>query len=58
MASRQGRPVAELIRQAMADYVDRQRRRGKSLVELAPHDSGKQLEAWTRSELLDEMRGR
>ena len=58
MAARRGRPVAELIRQAMAEYLERERRRHRSLVQLEPHDSGKLLREWTRSELLDEMRRR
>ena len=55
MAARTGRPVAELIRQAMADYLDRERPARRSLLDLHAHDSGKLREPWTRSELVDEM---
>lgn len=56
MAARTGRPVAELIRQAMAEYLDRERPGRRSVLDLPAHDSGKLREPWTRSELLDEMR--
>jgi hypothetical protein len=55
LAARSGRPVAELIRQAMANYVDGERRSHLSMLEIGPHDSGPLLSAWERSELLDEM---
>ena len=58
MASRTGKPVAELIRSAMAEYLDRERRGRRSVLDLPAHDSGELSEAWTRSELLDEMRER
>lgn len=58
LAQRQGRPVAELIRQAMADYLDRDRRSGRSLLEVRPHRSGRLRKRWTRAELADEMSGR
>jgi hypothetical protein len=55
LAARSGRPVAELIRQAMVDYLDLERRSHRSMVEIEPHDSGQLLRTWHRSELLDEM---
>ena len=55
VAARRGRPVAELIRQAMEEYLTRQRETGASVFELAPHRSGRMLQGWDRSELLDEM---
>ena len=58
MAARTGRPVAELIRRAMAEYVDRERSNARSMLELSGHDSGELLETWTRSELTDQMRDR
>ena len=58
MAARTGRPVAELIRTAMAEYLDRERRGRRSILDLPAHDSGALREAWTRSGLLDEMRDR
>lgn len=57
MAACTGRPVAELIRQAMADYLERERRGRRSLRDLSPHDSGRLRQGWTRSQLLDEMHG-
>jgi len=58
MAARTGRPVAELIRQAMADYLDRERPGRRSVLALPAHDSGRLRQPWTRSELVDEMRKR
>ncbi len=58
MAARTGRPVAELIRRAMAEYLDRERPGARSVLDLSGHDSGKLLETWTRSEIADEMRDR
>jgi hypothetical protein len=58
MAARTGRPVAELIRRAMAEYLDRERSGRRSLLDLPGHDSGRLRKAWTRSELADEMRER
>ena len=58
LATRRGKPVAELIREAMTEYLARESGRSISLFELPPHPSGPLLEPWTRSELLDEMRGR
>ena len=55
LAARSGRPVAELIRQAMADYLDLERRSHLSVLDIEPHDSGRLLSSWERSELLDEM---
>jgi plasmid stability protein len=58
LAARRGRPVAELIREAMTEYLARESGRVVSLFDLAPHSSGPLLEGWTREELLDEMRAR
>lgn len=55
LADQQGRPVAELIRQAMMEFLERRRRNDRSVLELTPHQSGKQLEDWTRTEIFDEM---
>jgi len=55
LAARSGRPVAELIRQAMVDYLDQERRSHRSMLDIEPHDSGQFLRPWDRSELLDEM---
>ena len=56
MATRTGRPVAELIRQAMGEYLDRERKSSQSILAISPQPSGKLLEGWTRSALIDEMR--
>ena len=58
LAGRQGRPVAELIREAMAEYSVRHRRSARSLRDIAAHPSGRLRKRWTREELLDEMRRR
>lgn len=55
LAERSGRAVAELIRDAMAEYLDRRRGSGGSVMDIPPHASGAQLAPWSRSELLDEM---
>ncbi len=58
LASLEGRPVAELIREAMAEYLVRHKGEAHSLIDIAPHKSGALRKPWTRSELLDEMRTR
>ena len=58
VAKRQGRPVAELVREAMADYLTRQRASARSIVDIAPHHGGPLKRKWTRAELVDEMRRR
>jgi hypothetical protein len=55
IAAREERPVAELIRQAMTEYLSRERRGGRSILEIAPHESGALAGSWTRDEILDEM---
>ena len=57
LAGSQGRPVAELIRQAMLEYLERERQ-GRSVLDLPPHRSGGLKWPWTRAELADEMRRR
>ena len=58
VARSQGRPVAELVREAMADYLTRQRASARSIVDIAPHAGGPLKRKWTRAELADEMRRR
>jgi hypothetical protein len=55
-AVRLGRPVADLIRDAMERYVRQEAGAGPSVLDLLPHDSGKLRRKWLRSELMDEMR--
>jgi hypothetical protein len=55
LAGRSGRPVAELIREAMAEYLGRKVGRGPSLLDIPAHPSGALLKPWTREELFDEM---
>lgn len=57
VASREERPVAELIRQAMAEYLTRERQNGGSVLDIVPHESGALLTGWTRDEIFDEMTG-
>jgi predicted DNA-binding protein len=57
-ARREGRTIAEVIREALIDYLAQQRAAGKSVLEIAPHASGRLRRGWTRSDLLDEMRSR
>lgn len=57
MAGRQGRPVAELVREAMAEYVVRERRTGTRFTDIPPKSLGRSLRPWTREELYDEMYG-
>ncbi len=55
LASWTERPVAELIREAMAEYLGRKFGRGPSLLDLPAHPSGALLAPWTREELFEEM---
>ena len=55
LAALEGRPVAALIRRALADYLEREGRPGRSILEIPAHRSGKLLRPWTRSEIYDEM---
>lgn len=57
LAARRGRPVAELIREAMAEYLRQESGRVRSLFDLEPHASGALREDWRRSDLYDEMIG-
>jgi hypothetical protein len=58
LAARTGRPVAELIREAMIEYLDRRRGRKGSIFDVPIHHGGAQLKAWTREEVFDEMIGK
>ena len=55
LAAERGRPVAELIRQAMDEYLQRERLGRPSLLDRPGHESGRLLRPWTRSEVADEM---
>jgi len=55
LAKSRGRPVADLVREAMTEYVAREQRSAGSVLDLKPHASGGLLKTWSRSELLDEM---
>lgn len=57
VAAREGVPVAELVREAMAEYLARERREGASFADVAPRSLGRRLRGWTRDELYDEMVG-
>jgi hypothetical protein len=58
LAAREGRPAAELVREAMQDYLARAGSAAHSLLDVPAHDSGKLRKGWTRSGLLEEMLGR
>ncbi len=58
IAAKEGRPVAALIREAMAEYVARETRPRHSLLDIPPHKGGRLKKRWTRSEIFDEMIGR
>ncbi len=55
LAALRERSIAELIREAMASYLERQRRSRQSVLGIPPHPSGEMLRGWTRSELYDGM---
>ena len=42
----------------MAEYLERERASGHSMLDLPEHDSGELRETWTREQLVDEMRDR
>lgn len=54
LAERTGKPVAELIREAMSEYAAHRRGGSGSLFELESHPSGALRASWTRAEILDE----
>jgi len=55
LAQRTGRPVAELIREAMAEYLGQRMGRRGSIFDVPLHNGGSLLKPWTREELMDEM---
>ena len=55
VAKRQARPAAELVREAMDDYLTRQRASSRSILDIAPHLGGPLKRKWTRAQLADEM---
>ncbi|HYH45405.1 MAG TPA: ribbon-helix-helix protein, CopG family [Thermoanaerobaculia bacterium] len=58
IAEREGKPVTEVAREALVEYLERHPSRRTSIFEVAPHESGALLRPWSRSELQDEMRER
>ena len=58
IAAKTGRPVAELIREAMAEYLIQRRGRRDSIFDVPVHHGGTQLKTWTRDEVFDEMIGK
>ncbi len=56
LAAQDGRPVSELMRQSMAEYIQQRQAGAPSALGLKPHDSGPLLAEWSRADLLDEMR--
>ncbi|MEO6195975.1 MAG: ribbon-helix-helix protein, CopG family [Thermoanaerobaculia bacterium] len=57
LAERTGRPVAELIRQAITEYLNRHRSRRGSIFDVSVHHGGAQLQTWSRQDVFDEMIG-
>ncbi|MCP3964340.1 MAG: ribbon-helix-helix protein, CopG family [bacterium] len=55
LANLRGRPIAELLREAMAAYLKRESPSGRSLRQISAHESGRMLCGWTREEIFDEM---
>ena len=55
LAAREGRPAAELVREAMQDFLARSDAATHSLLDVPAYDSGRPRKGWTRSGLLDEM---
>lgn len=55
LADRIGKPVSELIREAMSEYLERRGQSKGSIFDITPFPSGRQLATWTREEILDEM---
>jgi hypothetical protein len=58
IAARQNRPVAAVLREAMEAYLEAERRRGTSVIDLPSFHCGPLREPWTRSQLLDENQSR
>jgi hypothetical protein len=55
LAATRGVPVAALIRTAMTSFLERERPEAGSVLDLPPLDGGRQLRAFRREQLLDEM---
>jgi sarcosine oxidase delta subunit len=55
LAARTGRPVAELIQEALGDYLEHRRGRRGSLFDVPVHHGGAQLKTWARDEVFDEI---
>lgn len=55
LAAQHGRPVAELIREAMSRWLSGHRRDGASLLDLEPIDCGSLLRPFERSDVAEEM---
>jgi hypothetical protein len=55
LAARTGRSVAELIHEAMAEYLGRKRDRRGSIFDVPVHHGGSQLKNWNREEVFDEL---
>jgi len=56
LAAVRGKAVAELIREAMTEYLGRERQEGFSLRELVSFPSGAQREDFDRGDYFDELR--
>ena len=57
LAEHRGEPVAGLIREAMVDYLARERQTGPSVLDLPAFRGGARFKEWSHSDLFDEMIG-
>jgi hypothetical protein len=47
-----------VIREAMDNYLEQERKRGRSVLDLEPFRCGRLRKRWTKSDVLDEMLNR
>jgi hypothetical protein len=55
LAATRKRPITELIREAMRDFLLKEPSSGMTLENIPARDCGAFLTGWTRGELYDEM---
>jgi predicted CopG family antitoxin len=58
LAARRDQSVAAVIREAMDNYLEQERKRGRSVLDLEPFRCGRLRKRWTKSDVLDEMLNR
>lgn len=57
LAAREGKPVAALLREAMADYLTRKEPLGRKITEIPPRKGRLLEDGWSRADVFDEMIG-